>query len=209
MKKEITIVFLVLMIFTFSNIVVANENESDSVNINMSLYLDEYIETMGDVNWYLGETSHHDHHNAEIIYGEEKNWNIAYANCPFSVTIAGNNPKGDNFPRFVREEVDENGSGIGRWDSLETLLNPKIIINNEKISPLGFYGKNASEFPISYDFKEAPHNGQVKLSIKARVNLTTGALPRRKTEIDPRYIWKDSADAGTYKAKLKVTLCAL
>ncbi|MFA5095475.1 MAG: hypothetical protein WC447_02340 [Candidatus Paceibacterota bacterium] len=181
-----------------------------STTINLSLYLNEYIETMpGPVNVNLGTTTHQSYYgNEEWYYNTSpQSWNIAYANCPFSVTVAGDNPAGQGKPRFARQEVGPHSNG---YDVIPTLYS--IYFTTNGVSNL-FYGtwlQGAHQFPYTKQYAEAPHNGQVKmdLNIWANATIASEAVPVRQTLINPAYTWDKSADAGNYTCNMTVTLGA-
>lgn len=54
---------------------------------------------------------------------------VAYSNVKFAVTLEGNNFARDGYPIFAREEKDEGGTGLGRWDRLRTHLRFDFFTN--------------------------------------------------------------------------------
>ncbi|HKK54531.1 MAG TPA: hypothetical protein VJ926_03365 [Patescibacteria group bacterium] len=185
---------------------------SDQTEINMSLTVDEYIEAVPSIDWDLGETNHNAGRNKEEIYGvSSPDMDIAYANCPFSVTLNGDNPAGDGIPRFAREEVGTHANG---YDVLPTLYKIYVTTNGvvEYIDGAGTMVQQAGYFPLGEDFVEAPHNGQVRMNISAFINTALATDPGasvKKTIIDPNFTWDQSADAGVYEASIVATFSAL
>lgn len=181
-----------------------------STTFNLSLYLNEYIETMpGPVDVNLGSTTHQTYYgNEEWYYNfSPKTWDLAYANCPFKITITGDNPAGQGKPRFARLEVGPHSNG---YDTIPTLY--AIYFTTNGVADL-FYGtwlQGAHQFPYSKQYAEAAHNGQVKmnLNIWANATIASEAIPVRQTLINPAFIWDQSADAGVYTCSMTVTLGA-
>ncbi len=206
MRKSLAIGLALLLVFAFAGMALAQD--SDSVNIDMEMYVDEYIETMGDTSWDLGTTYHTTNYgpSREQIY-ESNGWDLAYANCPFSMTVSGNNLAGDGIPTFAREEQGANSNGFDRLPSYYKIF----VITNENADEFTGWVDPSEKFPISKDYSEAPHNGQIRMNmtVQANTTITHSDIPLKATLIDPRYTWKDSADAGTYEASLTVTISAL
>jgi len=180
--------------------------QSKSTTFNLSLYLNEYIETMpGPVSVDLGHTFHYDYFNAETYGMVELNpWDFAYANCPFRVTITGDNPAGEGKPRFARLETGPHANG---YDTFSTRYFIGFWIN-------GIYGYGAADaknFPYSWEYAEAPHNGQVKMGWSIYVNWPDlqDSVPMRQTLINPAFTWRDSVDAGVYTCSMTATLGAI
>ena len=207
MKKFFGILAIVIAIgFTQS------VNAQKSANFNLKMHVDKYIEVMcSPVSWDFGTTSH-TIGKAEELCGNTGSWDIAYSNAPFSVTISGDNGAHQGVPRFARQEVGSHG---GAWDFLNTVYDIDFTTNSETTSFAGFLGYiGASEFPKTKNFSEAPHNGQIHMSMKAFVNTYTNSLldhgvPVRKTIIDPSFKNSDSADAGDYACTMTVTFASL
>ncbi|MBD3282127.1 MAG: hypothetical protein GF387_00770 [Candidatus Portnoybacteria bacterium] len=201
MKKGILVIFTVLLL----TVGMSFAQNTDQVLINLSLTLDEYIECVpGPVDLNLGTTYRSG--NSERMY-TTKGLDIAYANCPFSVTIEGDNPAGDGIPRFAREETGPNSNG---YDQLRTLYNIKFLMNGQSNDFTDWFDYSGL-FPISKSYTEAPHNGQVHMQMTIDINGGTshGTVPIRTTEINPAFTWEDSADAGVYEAYLTVTFAAI
>ena len=192
-----------------------------SATFNLKMNVDKYIEAMcGPVNFNFGTTTHKSGY--EGLVGNTGSWDLAYANCPFSITISGSNEAGQSVPRFARKETGAHG---GAWDFLPTSFDIKIGTNQMISSfngdvapgtstfvplPLGAY-----QFPRTQNFDEAPHNGQVHMQMQAFVNeyAAGGALfdnvPLRRTAINSSWTNDKSADAGEYTCTMVVTLAAL
>ena len=182
---------------------------SDTTQFNLSLDMVRYIESLPTVDWFLGTT----HYTAsygpprlEIHVGNQ--WDLAYANCPFQVTISGSNAAGNTIPRFARNEVGTHANG---WDILPTTYAIRFLMNgvwNEFTD----WWDGASQFPITKNYAEAPHNGQVKMQMTVEANGTTTpdpGMPVRQIAINPAFTWDQSADAGVYTCTMVVTLTAL
>ena len=194
----------------------SSENESSSIKYEMRMYMDEYIECAADIFWDLGDTNHktawgNQPHDWESVTAQRTD-NIAYANCPFGITFTGYNDAGESVPRFARQEVDGEGNPLGRWDILRAHYVLNVTVNGEttRVRKQSMPDPAAS-FPLSRDFTEAPHNGQIALNLQVQVNspITWGGVPMRYTYIDPDLTYQDSADAGEYKAYMVVTITAL
>jgi hypothetical protein len=186
--------------------------QGKSATFNLKMNVSNYIEAMASpVNFNFG-TTQHTILKAEELCGNVGSWNLAYANCPFSVTISGNNGANQGVPRFARQETGANG---GDWDILNTVYDINFTTNGVTTSFAGFFGYlGASDFPKTQNYSEAPHNGQVKMDMKAFVNTATNSLldhgvSLKRTLIDPNFKNYDSADAGDYKCTMVVTLLAI
>jgi hypothetical protein len=181
--------------------------QTQSTTFNLSLYLNEYIETMpGPVAVNLGTTGHRSDFDAEM-YGmiELTPWDFAYANCPFRATFTGDNPAGEGKPRFARQETGAHASG---FDTLSTRIWFSFWIDG--VRNVGV--SDAYAFPYSWTFAEAPHNGQVLMGLLIYANWSDqedGHVPQRHTVINPAFTNRDSADAGLYTCTMVVTLGAL
>lgn len=208
MKK--VFLFLAIM-FAVAIFVQVQAQNSDDVTFNLSMTVDKYIETTpGPLNWDFGTTSHQVAYGGpmESLYGAMGEWNLAYANCPFSITVEGDNDAGQGVPRFVRNEVGPTANG---YDVLPTLYQIHFTTNGVQDLFYGTWLQGAHQFPYTKSFPEAPHNGQVKMDMKAYINssIASEAVPIRKTLIDPNFTWQQSADAGEYTCTMTVTLTAL
>lgn len=205
MKKVLSFLFALTLIAGMS----FAQGASDNVQLNLSLNLMPYIETMpGPVSWDLGNTTHYVAYDVENIYGKTNSWDLAYANCPFKITITGDNPAGEGKPRFARLETGPHANG---YDTIPTLY--AIHFTTNGVSDL-FFGKwlqGAHQFPHSKDYTESPHNGQVKMDMRVYANapIASESVPMRKTLINPAFTWQQSADAGIYTCQMTVTLTAI
>jgi hypothetical protein len=176
--------------------------------INMSVTVNKYIETMPAKNWNLGGTFRA--FGTEIAMAGSETYNLAYANCGFSVTVSGSNLVPETKPRFAMQESGAHASG---FDTLPTWWILSIVTNGDydSLFPLG--ALEAQAFPFSKNYTETPHNGQVGLMLFAWVNNQFGSAPDlptiRGTSINPAYSIRDSADSGLYKCAMVVTLTAL
>jgi len=204
MKKVLLSIFAIIMVCSVKAI-----NPGQSATFNLKMTVDKYIEAMASpVDFNFGTTAH-TILKAEELCGNTGSWNLAYANCPFSVTISGNNGANQGVPRFARQEQGPHG---GAWDILNTVYDINFTTNGETSSFAGFFGYlGASEFPKTKNYAEAPHNGQIRMDIKAFVNTAANSLldhgvSLRRTLIDPNFKNSDSADAGDYTCIMVVTL---
>ena len=212
--------FVAIMIVAVMFVQTVNAQSSASANFNLSMTVDEYIETApGAVDFNFGTTRSNVYYGAprnEDLYdgwGNTGEWDLAYANCPFSVTLSGNNPAGQGVPRFARAEVGAHGGG---FDVLNTVYRIGFMTNGVvENDAFGYvWGFGASSFPKTANFSEAPHNGQVKMSLKAAVNShwepsKDAGIPIRETVINSAFSNQQSADAGEYTCTMLVTLTAL
>lgn len=203
MKKLISFLAIMFAMVIF----VQTASAQTPVQFNLSMTVDKYIETgESPVNLPLGTTTHVG--NREQLNGDIGEWNLAYANCGFSVTISGNNLAGNGVPRFARAE-----EGTGNFDVLPTLYDIRFTTNTVRKLFFGSAGpKGASHFTHTKDYSVAPHNGQVKMDMKVYVNSNLAVdegVPVRRTIIDPDFTWDQSADAGLYQCTMMVTLAAL
>jgi hypothetical protein len=178
--------------------------QTQSTTFNLSLYLNEYIETMpGPVAVDLGHTWQR---NTAEVYGMSQlnPWDFAYANCPFRATFTGDNPAGEGKPRFARQETGAHANG---YDTLSTRFFFGFLIDGIRNSG----AMDAKGFPFSWDYAESPHNGQVRMDWLVYVNWEDlqDSVPVRHTRIDPSFTWQQSADAGLYTCSVIVTLGAL
>jgi hypothetical protein len=154
---------------------------------------------------------HTSYGNGEWFYDfAPKTWNLAYSNTTFRATLADSNGAGQAKPRFARQEVGAHSNG---WDILPTLYDIYFTTNgvSEKLIP-GSMVQSAERFPISKDFSEAPHNGQVRMDLHVWINSPYSAddsISQRETLINPAFTWQQSADAGTYACQMVVTLTAI
>ncbi len=186
-----------------------NAQTSGSATFNLKMTVDKYIEMLPQPpELFLGTTSHVG--NAEFLDGSFRGWDLAYANCPFSLTLAGQNPAGQGVPRFARAEV---GPHAGGFDVLNTFYQIHFITNGQEVNTNlpDQWGTGASQFPLTKEFTEAPHNGQVYMSLIPYINSDghQDNWPQRKTLINPAFTNEQSADAGDYTCTMIVTLTAL
>jgi hypothetical protein len=205
MKKLMS--FLAIMFVMALFVQNVNAQLSGTANFNLSMTVEKYIETApSPLNWNFGTTTHIG--KREQLNGNAGEWNLAYTNCPFSITISGNNMAGDGVPRFARVE-----EGTGDFDILTTLYEINFTTNGSRSLFFGSDGpKGASHFPYTKSYTEAPHNGQVKMDMKAYVNshlAVDEGIPIRLTIIDPTFTGIQSADAGDYTCTMVVTLAEL
>jgi hypothetical protein len=212
MKKVFSILFALALIagMSFAQVI------TDSTIFNLSMTIDKYIEVMpGPTSWNFGTSSYafgYPNVGREQLYGNTGSWDLAYANCPFKVTISGENLANEHKPRFARLEE---GSHSGGYDTLPTFYEIWFMTNGEghNLDTL-FYGvwlQNADQFPHTRSYAETPHNGQVKMEMRAYVNssIASESTPLRTIAINPAFTWQQSADAGTYACSMVVTLTAL
>ncbi len=203
--------FALIFAFMIVAVVFVQAQTTASASFNLSMTVDKYIETTpSPLNWDFGTTSHQVAYGGpmESLYGTMGQWNLGYANCPFSVTVAGNNGALQGVPRFARQEVGAHG---GDWDILPTLYAINFTTNGVRDLFYGTWLQGANNFPYTKNYAEAPHNGQIKMDMKAYINssVASEAVPVRKTLIDPTFTNIQSADAGVYECTMVVTLTAL
>jgi len=181
-----------------------------SATFNLKMNVSNYIEVMASpVDFNFGTTTHDGTYaHSQSLYGATGEWNLAYCNCPFSVTISGNNPANQNVPRFARQETGTHASG---YDVLPTLYAINFTTNGVRDLFYGTWLQGANQFPYTKSYSEAPHNGQVKMDMVAYVNsaIASEAVPVLQTLINPAFTNAQSADAGDYTCTMVVTLAAL
>lgn len=205
MKKFYVLATMFVAMFVYTQVAQAQNNP---VNINLSMTVDKYIETTeSPLSWHVGTTEHIA--NAEVLNGGLKEWNLAYANCPFSVTITGDNAANQGVPRFARKE--EGAHGVG-YDVLPTFYKIHFTTNHhDRKSFHDAWKQSALQFPHTKSFDEAPHNGQILMDLQTWVNTADNGegVPQRETLINPNFTNSQSADAGVYECTMVVTLTAL
>ena len=210
--------FVAIMIVAVMFVQTVNAQNTGTANFNLSMTVDEYIETTpAPIDFNFGTTFHNTLWSVgheDLFYGSWGEWDLAYANCRFSVTLAGDNPAGQGVPRFAREEVGAHAGG--GFDVLNTVYQIGFLTNGVvETDAFGYvWGLGASSFPKTANFTEAPHNGQVKMRMTAHVNSTyhpskDAGIPLRNTVINAGLTNDQSADAGVYNCTMLVTLTAL
>ncbi len=213
MKKGLVIVLAGLMVLGLSGLAMA-QGLSDSQTFNFSCTVEKYIEVNPDYKvvdkpmitipgfgdgvlstGWSNKTSYYD---------------TIYANCPFTFTLEGDNDAGDGLPILAREELRA-GSGLNRWDRLQTLLVFKYTINMGEYHHVMFTSDaegagtgNWSPAGGSMGFKSAPHDGEVALDV-----FLGAALPHKSPDFGTDNTWNQSADAGVYTCHVTVTYTAL
>lgn len=188
------------------------------VNVSLSMSVAKYIETKtGSLIFDFGTATHNVYNgapgNMDLYYPATADWDFAYSNTGFSVTIAGNNPANQQVPRFARLETGAKTSG---YDVLNTLFKIGIWTNGEvQNDAFGHvWGFGASSFPKTANFDETPHNGQVRMTMLALVNShwqndKDAGIPIRETVINRNMTNDQSADAGIYTCEMTITLAAI
>ncbi len=89
MKKVLLSIFAIAIMVCSVQAIVPGGQQSATFNLKMTV--DKYIEAMASpVDFNFG-TTQHTILKAEELCGNVGSWNLAYANCPFSLTISGNN----------------------------------------------------------------------------------------------------------------------
>ncbi len=209
MKKVFGILTLLCVMALFVQNVAAQN--TGVANFNLSMTVDKYIETTpSPLSWDFGTTTHSASYgpSREELYGTMGQWDLAYVNCPFSVTVSGNNVANEGVPRFARAEVGAHG---GAYDILATLYAIHFTTNGYQDLFYGTWLQGAHQFPYTKSYSEAPHNGQVKMDMNAYVNSSVASenVPVRATLINPAFTGIQSADAGVYACTMIVTLTAL
>lgn len=142
-----------------------------------------------------------------------------YVNCPFTISYNGYNPAVDNLPILARLEIPI-GNG---YDRLQTRIHIKNNINGTKQNPGNDYERHDMDFRSHADgaptgtwstsgfctgqtltFAYTPHDGEVDVEL-----FFDGTLPHQTPEFGVDNPWNQSADAGMYKCRLRVTYMAL
>ena len=196
-----------------------NAQTTATANLSFGLTVSKYIETTPNVPLLnFGATSQRQFDpNRESLAASSPLWNLAYSNTGFTATISGNNLKGEGKPRFARAEVGTHAGG--GWDVLPTSWSIFFTTNGERDAIGGLSYNNpqapanrveAQAFPISKDYLETPHNGQIAMDLSVYVNCgAESTVPLRMTLINPAFTNDQSADAGDYACTMLVTLTAL
>ena len=214
MKKVIFLAVLMVAMISFSQSVKAQT----PVQFNLSMEVAKYIETTpSPLSFNFGTATYNQYFgspgNMDLYQSAENSWDLAYANCGFSVTLSGDNPAGQGVPRFSRAEQGDYAIG---FDILNTVYQIGIWTNGEvQNDAFGkVWGIGASSFPITGTFAETPHNGQVRMTMRASVNShwhpsKDAGIPIREAIINSNFTNQQSADAGTYTCTMLVTLAAI
>ncbi len=214
------IILATMFVAMIAYVQTAQAQNTATASFNLSMTVDKYIETTASpLEFDFGTTRSNVYYGAprnEDLYdgwGNAGEWNLAYANCPFSVTLSGDNPASQGVPRFARAEV---GAHAGPADFLNTSFRIGFLTNGGvENDAFGYvWGIGASSFPKTASFDEAPHNGQIKMNMQAAVNshwmpANDVGIPIRNTVIDASMTNDQSADAGKYSCTMLVTLTAL
>lgn len=147
-----------ILAMMFATAIFVQAQYSDDVTFNLKMTVDKYIETApSPINWDFGLTTHSLANGShERLYGDNPGeWDLAYANCPFSITIDGDNPAGQGVPRFARLEEGPNTNG---YDVAATLYQIHFTTNGNQQLFYGTWLQGAHQFPYTKSFAEAPHN---------------------------------------------------
>jgi len=212
--KKFFILFAAILLVASMSFAQSTANET----FNLSMTVDKYLETApGPISFDFGTTMHFTAPSREELfaafYGPWGEWDLAYANCPLTITVSGDNPAGQGKPRFARHEVGAHANG---FDVLSTAWQIGFLTNGVWNNELGLnYGVRAGAFPKTATLDEAPHNGQVHMKMSVKVNSTSDpneistGFPIRETVINPAFTWDQSADAGVYTCTMLVTLTAI
>lgn len=213
MKKVLSVLFALTLIAGLSF-----AQSTGSASFDLKMTVDKYIETAtSPISFDFGTTMNNSYYgaprNEDLYYPAWGEWNIAYANCGFSVSLTGDNGASQGVPRFARQEVGAHG---GAWDILNTVYQIGFLTNGVvENDAFGYvWGFGASMFPKTATFTETPHNGQVKMRMAAHVNShwqpdKDAGIPIRETVINPAFTNIQSADAGVYTCTMVVTLAAI
>ncbi len=176
---------------------------SDSQTFTLTTTVQKYIEcragmplTVVDPTIPGGGVAVHNGSNPAITFYTNAGNELAYANCPFTVQLSGNNDAGDNLPILARQEVGET-----RFDRLITSIGLQVPNTSVNISfysdpdgaVSGTWAGNPSSCPV-------PHDGEVGAFI-----YLGAALPHLSPEFGIDNTWNESADAGTYTCTLTFT----
>lgn len=185
--------------------------QAQTANFNLQMTVTPYIETMqSPVTFNFGSTNHDGMYaKSQSLYGNTGEWNLAYANCPFSVTIAGNNDANQGVPRFAKLQTGTHANAV--YDVLPTLYAINFTTNGVRDLFYGSWLQGANNFPYTKSYAEAPHNGQIKMDMVAYVNsaIASEDVPVLQTLINSAFSDGQSADAGLYECTMVVTLAAI
>ena len=96
-----------------------------------------------------------------IDWSRTNSMDFAYANCAFTANLGGENP--------------------GASPAVSRIT---LTVNGEE-SPLADWTRGVAAFPVSRAFAEAPHDGQVKLSIYVRPGAPQESSPRMTITLIP------------------------
>lgn len=208
MKKSLLMGLAVLLVGMFSGAAMAG----DTTEFNFTAVVDPYIEVLVPVQ-NMATSPYHiqgpGFSGGVMTYTglSGGTWpggigDFAYANCPFDLTISGDNPATDGKPNYAREEEDDLGNGLGTFDRLDT--NWEIRIHYNGGYPIGVYD-DADNAPWSITANEAPHNGWVGIDFMCNGHRVDGPA----ANIDRSQDYFDSPDAGNYKASLTITMSVM
>jgi len=136
----------------------------------------------------------------------EWRYEFAYANCPFRITLSGNNPANDGVPCFARRQDDVNGGG-GNYDRLITRFHfhfasdyagsMSAIVFNSAFAIPGVWNATTGTYPV-------PHTGEVYANPRCGISL-----PAQAPNFSAKNTWNQSPDAGLYQASVTVTIAAI
>lgn len=206
MKKYIGIALAVLMVLGLATMAM-----SDSQVFKFKCTVQKYIE----VNPAFATVSRsmtlpgHGPGNVPVRSVFGGTYDGAYANCPFSVSLAGHNAVDDNLPILARLEVNGNG-----YDRLQTIIQIRYYINLPSGPGWEGYDMDFLSDPEgantgtwnnqSVSFTNTPHDGEIYIECQFG-----SSLPHLTPEFGVNNTWNQSADHGMYKCKVIATLTAL
>lgn len=207
MKKYIGIALAVLMVVGFSGVVAAEQLTANHT-FNFDVTVERYIEVGTQTDFTLSPISPPGGGTLPGISDVFNQVEVAYANGPFRVDLAGNNGDNDGLPILAREEVGPNANG---WDRLLTRLEFHYIVNGvwngatfgDHVNWLNVWasGQSGRDYVV---MGETPHDGEVNLTLKLGANL-----PHQSPEWGSDNTWDESADAGPYTCWVQATYTAL
>lgn len=220
MRKGLIIGLAVAMVVAFTGTAMASNTAGWTFNVEVQ------VEPMIQKNCSLPSVMKMKslEQDQEQVGPQDLGWNEAfYANVPFSKTFSGNNPAGDLYPIFARQELDKSGAGIaGRYDRLSTKITFETVVNGLGSDPyredlsvvFGCQTQNSVGIPPpipgyaywwwgrnSLTFG-TPHDGEVweKFFVKA---------DRKMPDFTIDNAWYENADAGIYELTITETLVGL
>lgn len=204
MHKKLLVLFVALVLAAGMGF---GQGASDSQTFTLTTTVQKYIEcraglalTVTDPPIPGGGTAIHNGTYPAITFYTNDGNELAYANCPFTVQLSGDNGAGDNLPILARQEVGET-----RFDRLITSIGLQVPGTTVNISfysdpdgaVSGTWNGNPSNCPV-------PHDGEVGAFI-----YLGAALPHLSPEFGVDNTWNESADAGTYTCTLTFTYAVI
>lgn len=130
---------------------------------------------------------------------------FAYANCPYNITLSGDNPANDGVPCFAKAEIGLNPNGFDRLitrfhfhfsSDYNVPGTTSAIVFNSAFAMPGVWNATTGGYSV-------PHTGEVYANPRCGVSL-----PAKAPNFGVVNTWNQSADAGTYQASITVTITA-